>query len=75
MSIFNAKEYFYIQRTWTNYKVIYKVIINKYDENLNPKFLNYDFFIIYFIQIILKIIYMIIIQFGNIIIFLKKLKN
>ncbi len=42
-SFFNAKEYFYIHRTWTNFKVIYKVIINNYDVNFNPKFLNYDF--------------------------------
>jgi hypothetical protein len=40
---FNAKEYIYSFRTWTNYKVIYKVIINNYDGDLNPKFLNYDF--------------------------------
>ena len=38
-----AKEYIYIQKTWTNFKVIYKVIINEYDGNLNPKFLNYDY--------------------------------
>ena len=27
----NAKEYIYVYRTWLNFKVIYKVIINEYD--------------------------------------------
>ncbi len=39
----NAKEYIYVYRTWSNFKVIYKVIINGYDGDLNPKFINYDF--------------------------------
>lgn len=45
---YKAKEYFYIYRTWTNYKVIYKVIINNYDIHINPKFLNYDFDYLFF---------------------------
>ena len=45
---FNAKEYIYIHRTWTNFKVIYKVIINEYDDDINPKVLNYDFDYLFF---------------------------
>ena len=45
---FKAKEYFYIYRTWTNFKVIYKVIINEYDGDLNPKYLNYDYDYLFF---------------------------
>ena len=44
----NAKEYMYIYRTWVNFKVIYKVILNNYDGDLNPKFINYDFDYLYY---------------------------
>ncbi len=39
----------YIYRTWVNFKVIYKITLNNYDGDLNPKFINYDFeiFILY----------------------------
>jgi len=38
-----VKNWIYIHKTWVNNKVIYKIIINKYDNNLIPKFINYDF--------------------------------
>ena len=38
----------YIYRTWVNFKVIYKVILNNYDGDLNPKFINYDFDYLYY---------------------------
>ena len=46
--ILNAKEYIYVYRTWLNFKVIYKVIINEYDGDLYPKFLNYDYDYIFY---------------------------
>ena len=53
----NAKEYIYIHRTWVNFKVIYKVIINEYDGDLNPKFLNYDFDYLFYTNNINKILH------------------
>ncbi len=38
----------YIYRTWVNFKVIYKIILNNYDGDLNPKFINYDFDYLYY---------------------------